>query len=231
MPLYKTNLHFHTNDDPQKKIRYNFKEGIDEASRLGFEIIALTCQEKFVWSEEYRLYAEEKNILLVPGIEKSVGKKHVLVLNPVKEVEKVESFNDLERYRKNHPESLIIAPHPYFPLGFSLRKKLEKYIELFDAIELSWFYSKLINFNKRGLMISKIKNLPFIATSDTQVLEFIETSYAVLEMEEKTIPSLFKAIKEKKFKNITLPVNFWRDMIWKMTIKQLILRQIFDRKN
>lgn len=223
MTFYKTNLHFHTADDPEKKIKHSFYEGMDRAAELGFEIIALTCQEKIIWSEEYRSYAENKGILLVPGIEKIVEKKHVLILNPENEAEKVSTFKGLEMYKKNHPESFIIAPHPYFPLGYSLKEKLEQNIGLFDAVEFSWFYSRLVDLNKKASLIASSNNLPFITTSDTHILKFINTSYALIEAEEKTISALFEAIRKNRFKNVTSPRTFWKEMVWEVAAKKMIL--------
>ncbi|MEI6479756.1 MAG: PHP-associated domain-containing protein [bacterium] len=208
----KINLHLHTNDDPEDNIDYSFLEALDEAKNLGFECLALTCHNKFINSEEYRLAAEERNILFIPGIEKTIEKRHVVILNSDKEVENIKTFEELREYKKTHTEIFILAAHPYFPGGYSLCKKLEINKDLFDAIEHSWFYSKHIDLNKKAERFAKDWKIPFIATSDTHKLKFLDTNYTEVEVKEKTIGEVFNAIKNNNFSNTTLPRKLFVEM-------------------
>lgn len=216
----KANLHFHTGDDPYETIEYSTPEAIDRAADLGFGAIALTCHRYFAWKKEYADYAASRNVLLIPGIEANIDEsrdiwgRHVLVLNCDKDAEQLRTFEDLEAYKKSHPQVFIIAPHPYYYGYWSLKEYLEKYIGLFDAIEQSWFYSRWFNRNRRAEAIAQKYNLPFIATSDTHYFDFLNTSYAIIETKEKTIPAVFEAIRQKSFVNVTSPRSFWKDMLW-----------------
>lgn len=209
--LLKTNLHFHTNDDPTHRIDYSAEEGIDRASKLGFDVIALTCHGKVTFKEQYRSYASSKGILLISGIEINISEdgkdgRHLLILNCGNSAERIKTFKDLEQYRKEHPDIFVIAPHPFFP---SLRGKqslleyTEKYLHLFDALEHSWFYSKTINRNIPAEKISKKMAIPLVATSDTHFFDFLDTDYCLINAEELSAGSLFKAIKKGAFKNVT----------------------------
>jgi predicted metal-dependent phosphoesterase TrpH len=209
----KTNLHFHTSDDPEDAIDYDFYEGMDRAASLGFGAMAISCHNKFIDRPEYEKYAEKRGILLIRGIERNVEGKHVVILNPKSDIMNVKTFADLERYKKWHPEIFVLAPHPYFPASYSLNGKFLKNGPIFDAVEQSWFYSKNVNFNNRAEAAAKKLNLPFIATSDTHVLKFMDRAYAVIDAEEKTPAALFKAVREGKFRNATVPSRFWKDMI------------------
>ena len=226
---FKTNLHFHSQDDPEDTINYTFYEGINQAARLGFEILALTCHNKFIGSQEYQDYAASKNILLIPGIEQYIEGRHVVILNPQSDIEQITTFTELADYKKNHPEILIFAPHPYFYTNYSLKEKLEKNIHLFDVIEQSWFYSRWFNLNKKGQLMAEKYDLPFITASDTHVLKLLDVSYAIIEAKEKTIPAIFEAIKKKSFENVTLPRKFFKEMVW-YAISQFILK-IRKKKN
>lgn len=219
----KTNLHLHTQDDPQECIDYSFYKMIDQAAELGFEVIALTCHQKFINYPEYYEYASKKKILLIPGIEKTVEKRHVVILNASLEAEKIKTFKELEIYKKENPRVFIIAPHPYF-VHCSLDNNLEKYIRLFDAIENSWFYSKSFNLNKKARLVAAKQNLPFISTSDTHDLKFLDKSYAVIEAKEKTTAAVFEAVREKRFENVTSPRKLFREMLWFLI--KLILRNL-----
>lgn len=208
----KTNLHFHANYAPKGSAVYSFEEGIKKAAELNYQVIALTPHNKFIDNPNYSNYAEKNGILLIKGIELTIQKGHVLILNANKEVEKISSFKDLEIYKKENPAIFIIAPHPYFKF-MSLGANLEKYIHLFDAIEHSWFYSKKFNLNKKAVKISQKYNLPLIATSDTHLLNQLKNNYAVVEAEEKSAAAIFKAIKNKNFRNFTTPAKFFSQLV------------------
>lgn len=219
----KTNLHFHTSDDPVDRfIKYDFYEGIDRAASLGFEVIALTAHNKRVYSEEYEKYAAEKGILLIPAIEKDIEKRHVVILNADSETETINKFSDLKNYKKKRPDIFVIAPHPYFFSSYSLNGKLKANIELFDAVECSWFYSKNVNLNLEARKTAEKHELPFIATSDTHLIEFLDTSYAIVETAEKNSDAVLAALRNRQFQNITSPRKLWQEMIFGAALKMPI---------
>lgn len=209
---YKTNLHLHSSDDPEDAIPHAFREYVDRGEKLGFKVLALTCHNRFVDEPEYREYAEKHGILLIPGIERTIEKAHVVILNCDGEAESLESFEELRRYKRARPDIFILAPHPYFPSSYSLGEKLNRNIDVFDAVEHSWFYSKHINFNKRAKRTAEEHRLPFIATSDTHDIRFLDSSYTEIEAMELTIPSLFGALRGGNFVNHSAPRKLWREM-------------------
>ncbi|MEX0877970.1 MAG: PHP domain-containing protein [Candidatus Spechtbacterales bacterium] len=224
----KTNLHFHTAEDPHDLVGYTLKEGIDHASSLGFEVLAVTCHNYFAWTKEHAEYAEEKGILLIPGIELTIAEEkklkrngyrkgyHTLVINADKDAEDIFTFDDLKEYRKKRGgEIAVIAAHPYFYGNFSLKGYLEKYVNLYDAVEHSWYYSRVFNRNKKAMRFALKNELPFVATSDTHYLynNHMDRNYAYLDTDEKTIEATVNAIKNGDIENVTKPSNTIRDMI------------------
>ena len=197
----KTNLHFHSSDDPEDPISHSSFEAIDKAAELGFDAIAITCHNLCAVKEEYTAYAESKGILLISGIEKTIEKSHVVILNSDKAAEQITTFGELALYKKSNPDIFVIAPHPFFPHPCSLKNKLIKHLSIFDAIELSWFYSKRIDCNKKARILSKEKNIPLVAASDTHCLSYLDTCYAVVDAKEKTAAGVFEAIREHKIEN------------------------------
>jgi len=228
----KTSLHNHSDHDPfdgasgRKLINFSPYNLIDRAAALNYQVLALTHHGKLAWDEQWKNYAQTKNILLIPGLElylteqddlprdprtnkpKSWWKTmHTLILNceTSTTIEEVHTFRQLEGYKKKHPEIFVIAPHPFFYIE-SLGKKLEKYLTLFDAIEISRFYCQFINYNKKAVAIAKKYNLPFIATTDTHKLEDLETNYCLIEA-QKNPTSIFAALRAGKFQNISTPMK------------------------
>ena len=228
----KTNLHLHTADDPKDRIHYTIYEAIDEAKRLDFDVLALTCHGFFATRPEHIKYAKQKGILLIPGIELAIEGssplhgRHVVVLNCTKEIETVRTFADLSEYRINHPEIFIIAPHPYYPHPLescSLKEQLVPNIDLFDAIEFSWYYSKIYNrYNRKAEKVAIKHRLPYVATSDTHFMEYLDTSYAMIETVEKTPEAIFEAIRARNFYNVSFPRKFFSEMIWGYLVRKVI---------
>lgn len=208
----KANLHFHAAEDPHHNLDYTIKDGVDRFVSLGFNVLAVTCHGVCVCTTGDIEYAKSKGMLLIPGIEANIYNhktsktlSHVVILNSPKSAETVRTFSDLIKFKKEHPEIFILAPHPYFHRTLSLFDNLEKYIDLFDAIELSWFYSYFFNLNKKAEKVAKKHNKPYIATSDTHFFDFINTNYVTVEAKEQTAVSFFDAIKKHDYKNTTSP--------------------------
>jgi len=205
----KINFHSHTGDDPKDKIKYSAFELIDEAKKLNFDVLAITCHYKFTHKKEYARYAEKKNILLIPGIEAKIEKKHVIILNCDKKAEEIKTFNELKEYKKQNPRIFIIAPHPFVPNipRVSLAKKLVRHIDLFDAIELTVFSNKFFNFNKKARLIAEKYDKPLVATSDTHYLRDLNRGYIVIDAREKTVEAILQALKQKNHKNKITPMS------------------------
>jgi len=211
---FKVNLHFHTADDPRDAVTYTLQQGVDRAAELGFHVLALSCHERVVFSERYVRYAQSRGILLISGVERDIEGRHVVILNTDRSAEEISTLEELAHYRFSHPEAFIFAPHPYFPGDSSLMDLFEPHIDLFDAVESSWFYSKYFNpFNQKAERIARAHRLPIINTSDTHDLRWLDTNYILIDAEEKTPASLFKAIRAGRFRNVSTPRSFFREML------------------
>lgn len=196
----KTNLHFHTSFD-EKITNYSIYEGIDYAKEQNFGVLAYTPHRKFIFKQEFSQYAESKGILLIPGIEIQIGKKHIVILNCGKEAENIKSFEDVANYKKRNQNILILAPHPFVFSPKSLRSAFLENIGLFDAVEMTVFSNAIFNFNKHAEITAKKYGKPFIATSDTHFLKDINRGYALVNVGEKTIEAVLDAIKKGDFQN------------------------------
>lgn len=205
----KTNLHLHTIEDPMDGdiISYSAHQAIDYAASKGFEVLAFTLHNAFYYNEELSAYAAQKNILLIPGIEKSIEGRHVLILNADKQAEQIQTLAALRAYRAVRSDILVIAPHPYYYGNISLKEKLLEQSELFDALEQSWFYKGIFNRNQKAAQAATRLHKPFIATSDLHVLSRLENSYALIETTEKTVSAVLQSIRAGAFKNYSRPAS------------------------
>lgn len=223
MPKLKVQLHVHSKQDPIDNIKLTEKQLIDHAAKLGYDVLAISCHDVVIFSEDLKAYAEKKRILLIPAIEKSIEKKHVLILNADIHAQKIKTFEDLKKYKKK-TDCFIVAAHPYYPGSVSLRGDLEKNIDLFDAIEYSWYHSKRCNgANKKATKIAEKFKLPLLGTSDNHLIRYFDHTYSIINA-TKNIESIFKAIRKNEIKIISHDLPCWKllPIFAEMSLKQLI---------
>ncbi|MCX8146900.1 MAG: PHP domain-containing protein [Candidatus Woesearchaeota archaeon] len=203
--MLKTDLHTHAGaHEKGKGLDYSPKQLINYMSKHGYEVISITNHNMLTYSKKLRNYAKSKGVLLVPGVERTIEGKDVLLLNINKElINKINTFADLEKYKEEG--ILVIAPHPFYPDPKSLHSKLIKNINLFDAIEFSHFYIRWWTFNKKAEKTAKKYNLPLIGTSDCHMFGQVGSTYTLIDSEKNT-ESLFEAIRKKKSKIVTKPL-------------------------
>lgn len=204
--MLKADFHIHTKEDPKDNINYNAKELIDYASKLNYEVLSITNHESCFFNKEIESYAKKKGILLIPGTEAEVEGKHVLLINyNSKKDPKKLSFSDVERLRKEN--TVVIAPHPFYPSLSCLRRKFLRNIDVFDAVEYShyYFHPRLNFFNEKAVKIAKKNNISVIGTSDAHHLYQMEKTYSLLDC-KKDKDSVLEAIRKNKVKVVTEPL-------------------------
>jgi len=199
----KADFHLHTADDPLDRIRYTSKELISKAADQGFEVLAITNHHHRTFNRDLFYYAQEKNILLIPGVELTIRRRHVLVLNPPPYKIRAD-FSSLAKLRR--PETLIIAPHPYFPGSYSLNGYLLEHLHLFDALEYCHFYLPMVDFNRKAVEVSRSFDFPLIGNSDAHFLVQLGTTYSLIYA-EKNLESIFAAIRAHKVEVVTRPLK------------------------
>ena len=205
----KASLHLHSTEDfrDHSIIDYSARQLIDQAVNFGFSFLALTGHEKSIFNDNLRDYAFRQGVILIPGLEANIKGKHILLLNcECINDDNFKSFEDLEKYKKQHPEIFVIAPHPNHGFFVSLGlKSLKKISHLFDGIEHSWHYTKFFNPNLKTKKLADELSLPFIATSDLHDLNYLNTDYIEVDVNHLDVNSFFVALRNGNFTNITHP--------------------------
>ena len=203
--LLKADFHIHTREDPHDFIRYTAVELLEEAARQGFQVIALTCHNKRIHTEELRRRAADLGLLLIPGVEAAIEGKHTLLLDMPYSRLRVRSFAHVRALKRDG--GLVIAPHPFFPAPKCLGSKLRENLDLFDAIEFSHFYTRRVDFNRRAVEYARRMDMPLVGTSDCHRLWQLGTTYSLIEAEEKTVPAVFAAIRAGRVRVVTAPLR------------------------
>ena len=173
--MLKIELHTHTADDPIDAIPYTTFELIDRAAELGYDALAITLHEHQLDLRRFLPYAAERGIVLIPGVERTVEGRHVLLLNYKSGTEQVRSFADLAAL-KRRASGLVIAPHPFFPTQSCLRGALEQHADLFDAVERNAMFIRGIDFNRAAERFAARHGKPVVGNCDVHRLSQLGTT-------------------------------------------------------
>jgi predicted metal-dependent phosphoesterase TrpH len=180
--MLKVELHTHTCDDPIDRIPHTTTELIDRAAALGYGGLAITLHERQLDVRPAAGYAAERGIALIPGVERSIEGRHVLLINFPAAAEHVRTFDDLARL-KSGSRGLVIAPHPFFPAKSCLGRFLERHASLFDAVEYNAMFARGLNFNRRAERWAARRGLPLVGNCDVHRLHQLGTTYSLVEAE------------------------------------------------
>jgi len=205
VPTLKADLHCHVSGDPRDDIGYTAEDLIDRAVGLGFDAIAITNHRE-VWQNPGMIaYAQKRGLLVIPGIELDVEGKHVVMINVDKRVEAIRSFDDIRSSASS--DRVVIAPHPFYPLQTCIGKKLVEHVDVFDAIEYSFFYCRVLNPNARAEAVANRAGLPMVGSSDCHSLRWLGRTYTVIEADKKDVKSVVHAIHEGCASVVTRPLS------------------------
>lgn len=203
-PLLKVDLHTHTREDATDQIAYSARDLVQEASLRGYDALAITNHDTLTQSAALDSFAAERGVVLIPGVEVTISNKHVLLINMPYEEGAYRSFEDISHHKSAN--TLVMAPHPYFPGPTCLNGQLEATPHLFDAVEYSHFYTDHLNFNRPALRFARKHGLPVVANSDAHVLEQFGLAYSLVEA-EKTPGAIVQAIKAGRVQPVSQPLK------------------------
>jgi hypothetical protein len=178
--MLKIELHTHTDHDPLDRIPHTARELIDHAASQGYQGLAITLHDRFYDPAPDAAYARERGIVMIRGIERTVERRHVLLLNFPREIESVRSFEDVAAL-KRRCRGMVVAPHPFYPTGTSLGARLDALHSLVDAIEYNAMYTRWLNFNRRAAAWAQSRGKPLVGNSDLHRLEQLGTTYSLVD--------------------------------------------------
>lgn len=178
--MLKVELHAHTADDPVDRIPHTTFELIDRAVELGYDALAITLHERQLDLGRFSPYAAERGLVLIPGVERTIEGKHVLLLNFATGAADVRTFADLAQLKSRRP-GLVIAPHPYFPTSVCLRGDLDRHAGLFDAVERNAMFTRTVDFNRRAERWAGRHGKPVVGNCDVHRLQQLGSTYSLVD--------------------------------------------------
>ena len=180
--MLKVELHTHTADDPIDAIPYTAFDLIDHAAALGYDALAITLHDCQLDLRRFAPYAAERGIVLIPGVERTIEGRHVLLLNYARGTEHIRTFADLARLKAN-ARGLVVAPHPFFPTGSCLRGALERHADLFDAVERNAMFIRGVDFNRAAERFAARHGKPVVGNGDVHRLAQLGSTYSLVDAE------------------------------------------------
>ena len=206
----KVDLHIHTLDDPKDALDYSAHELLERARALGFRVLAITLHDAVFDRAEVFADAASMGILLIPAAEVRLEGADVILLNVrANEIESLRTLGDLEKLRAARGPSLFtIAPHPFYPGRTGLHERLEREIDLFDAIEWSHFWSRRFDrWNRRAAEVARRARKPLIGTSDVHRLDQLGLTYTLVDALDRSPEGILRAVRAGRTHVITKPLS------------------------
>ncbi len=217
----KAELHSHCSLDPidYRICPYTPEQLISKAAELGYDVLAITCHNRDIWTEKLSEYAQSLGITLIPGMEVAAeGTRHVLVYNFHTGAENLNTLGKIRE--RSREDTLVIASHPFFPGRSCLGGLLEKNLGMFDAIEYSGFQVPGLNFNRKGLKLSARTQKPLVGAGDVHYFWQLDRTFTWIYSEQQVQPIL-KAVRQGMVRfeqskiSWPLALGWWANNIWR----------------
>lgn len=205
--MLKVELHSHTADDPHDRIPYSTTQLIDRAAELGYDALAVTLHDRQLDLQPLEAHARARGVTLIPGIERTIRGKHVLLLNFKRGTEEVHSFEDLASLRQREPWGLVVAPHAFFPHPACLRDLLEEHSGLFDAVEYNAMFTPSLNFNRAAIRWARRHGKPVVGNGDVHRLRQLGTCFSRVDA-ERSADAICAAIRAGRVEFEARPLSW-----------------------
>jgi predicted metal-dependent phosphoesterase TrpH len=223
--VLKVELHSHTADDPHDRIPHSGEQLIDRAAALGYDALAITLHDRQLDVARLAPYAAERRVVLIPGIERTIAHKHVLLLNFPREAELVSSFEDLAALKQRVPRGLVVAPHPYFPARSCLWGLLDDHADLFDAVEVNAMFTEAVDFNAPARRWAHAREKALVGNGDIHRLSQLGTTYSLVNAEPNP-NAICAAIKANRVQVEATPLSW---LTAGRTMADLALSSVFPK--
>jgi predicted metal-dependent phosphoesterase TrpH len=217
----KAELHSHCSLDPidYRICSHSPEDLIAQAARLDYDVLAITCHDLDIWTRELADYAASLGVVLIPAMEVSTeGGRHTLVYNFRTGRDNLDT---LEKIRgRSRPDTLVIAAHPFFPGRICLRELLAPNIGTFDAVEISGFWTRGLDFNRRARAVAGAHGKPLVGNGDVHQLWQLGRTFTWIEA-TPDVPSILGAIRSGRVRLETSPIGlldaacWWGTALWR----------------
>jgi predicted metal-dependent phosphoesterase TrpH len=191
----KMDLHVHTNasEDGVSTVY----DVIRSAKKKGLDGIAITDHDVPMTEERAAKMSQDKDFLLIPGVEVSTDAGHLIILNPRRNFPVDSPF--LETVKSALSEgSILIIPHPTDPLSHGVGKEAVRSTLSFSLPLEIMNASTLRRYNNSAGKLAKLLALPVVGGSDAHVETAVGDAYTIVETKAHSVEAILEAIKNGK---------------------------------
>lgn len=179
--MLKVELHAHTALDPIDYIPHSTRELIDRAAALGYHALAVTLHDRYYDPAADRDYARARGVVLIPGIERTIRRRHLLLLNFPADCAAVTSFDEVRALKRRYPAGLVVLPHAFYPTPSAMGSDTDGCRDIIDAVEVNAMFTPWVNFNRRALDWARAHGKPLVGNSDLHLLEQMGTAFTLVD--------------------------------------------------
>jgi predicted metal-dependent phosphoesterase TrpH len=213
--VLKVELHTHTSDDPSDRIPHSTGELIDRAAAFGYDAVAITLHDRQLDLSPWQQHARDRGVVLIPGIERTIEGKHVLLLNFSTRSEQARSFADLAALKRDE-KGLVIAAHPFFPGSSCLGHELmDRHVDLFDAVEHNAMFTRGLNFNAAAHRWARTHRKPIVGNGDVHRLRQLGSTFTLVDAAPNP-EAICAAVRQDKVTLVAQPLS-WLTAAWVMS--------------
>ena len=215
----RVELHTHTADDPDDRVPYTARELVARAAALGYGALAITLHDAAFDQGPLAGFAREQGIRLLPGVERTVDGKHVLLINfPAAAAMAVGGLEHIGPLKTAHPDGLVVAPHPYYPIGTALGgRRLDAHAALWDAIEVNAMYVRGLDWNRRAIAWAAARGRPIVGNADVHRLTQLGRTWSEVDVDvpaslddAAAAAAICAAIRAGRVRVVSTPLTPWR---------------------
>jgi predicted metal-dependent phosphoesterase TrpH len=204
--LLKVELHAHTDRDPKDRISHSVGRLTEHAAALGYQALAVTLHDRYFDPAPHAADARQNGIVLLSGLELSLGHHHVLLINFPPEIAGARSFGDIQQL-KARSRGLVIAPHACYPIRSALgRRLLDRHADAIDAVEVNAMYTRWLDFNRGAVAWARAHGKPLVGNSDLHLLAQMGTTYSLVDAEPEA-DAIVEAIRHGRVTVRTEPLS------------------------
>lgn len=190
----KFDLHVHSNYSKDSKAALD--DILNAAVERGLDGFAI-CDHDTIEGGlacEKRALERSLKIIVIPGVEVTSSKGHILILGTRKNIEPLLSPEETIQ-RARELGGVVIVPHPYKQSSHGIGDFAGLDI---DAVEV--FNSRCLfnDANRKAENEANRLGIPGVAGSDSHIPEMVGQAYTEIDAAENTLESVLRAIREGK---------------------------------
>jgi predicted metal-dependent phosphoesterase TrpH len=217
--VIRVELHTHVDGDPEDRIPYTARDLIARAAALGYGGLAVTLHDAAFDPAPHYAFAREHGVRLLPGVERTIAGSHVLLINfPAAAALAVQRLEDIASLKNAHPAGLVVAPHPFFPIGTALgRRRLDAHASSWDAIEVNAMRVSGVDFNRRAIAWAAAHDRPLVGNADVHRLTQLGHTWSEVDVEvpatmsdTEAASAICDAIRAGRVRVVSTPLSPWR---------------------